>query len=371
MKLLRTVFLSLLALLGVGLVVLAFTLSYNVACPSEPAAYNGDRVMRSAIQRCYGSPEVVENTTLPIPDVGPGEILVQVRAASVNPLDWHYLRGEPYFMRLISGIGRNTLQGVGVDFAGTVVEVGSGVTRFQPGDAVYGGKSGAFSDYVKLRADGSVAAMPDNIGYAEAAALPIAAVTALQALRDVGGVSAGDRVLVNGASGGVGTFAVQLARNMGAKVTGVCSTRNLAMVRGLGADEVIDYTQSDYTRSGERWDVIIDAVGNHSPLANRRALASGGTLVMVGAGKGNWVGPLLNLASAVLISQLVDEQLKPFVSGLNGPDLAHLAQLMERGELSPVIDRHYPLSEVREALAYSESGRARGKIIIDVNPYER
>ncbi|TXS93077.1 NAD(P)-dependent alcohol dehydrogenase [Parahaliea maris] len=324
--------------------------------------------MRSVISRCYGGPDVLETVVAPIPEIKSDEVLVQVRAAGVNPLDWHYLRGEPYFMRLDTGIGSPGRHQLGVDFAGTVVAVGAAVEDYAPGDRVYGGANGAFGDYLKRSDKGSLAHLPDNVGYAEAAAVPIAAVTALQALRDSGRVKPGDRVLVNGASGGVGTFAVQLARVMGAEVTGVCSTRNLAMVRSLGATEVIDYTVADYTRSGQQWDVIIDAVGNHGPLVNRQALAPGGTLVMVGAGKGNWVGPLVNLAVAVVASNFIDENLKPFLAHLRGEDLEYLAELMARGELSPVIDRHYPLAEVREAIAYSESGRARGKIIIDVNP---
>ncbi|TXS93612.1 NAD(P)-dependent alcohol dehydrogenase [Parahaliea aestuarii] len=322
--------------------------------------------MRSAVYRCYGGPEVVRLEALPLPEPARDEVLVQVKAASVNPLDWHHLRGQPYFMRLMTGIGRPERHHLGVDFAGTVVAAGADVTRFQPGDRVFGGQTGAFGEYVTLRAAGSIAAMPEGVGFAEAAAVPIAAVSALQALRDAGGVKAGDRVLVNGASGGVGSFAVQLARNMGAEVTGVSSTRNLDLVLGLGADAVIDYTQRDYTRGEERWDVIIDAVGNHGSAANQRALVPGGTLVMVGAGEGDWVGPLLNIAGAMLRSRLGDEELTPFLAHLNGDDLVFLAELLGRGELSPVIDRHYPLTAITEALAYSESGRARGKIIVDV-----
>lgn len=368
MKLLRTVLAGLAGLVLLTLAVVVVLVSRTDACPDQPEIYAGENGMRSVISRCYGGPEVLETVAAPIPEVESDEVLVQVRAAGVNPLDWHYLRGEPYFMRLESGIGSPGRHQHGVDFAGTVVAVGAAVKDYAPGDRVYGGGNGSFGDYLKRSDKGSLAPIPDDVGYAEAAAVPIAGVTALQALRDSGKVKPGDRVLVNGASGGVGTFAVQLARVMGAEVTGVCSTRNLALVRSLGATDVIDYTVTDYTRSGRQWDVIIDAVGNHGPLANRRALAPGGTLVMVGAGKGNWVGPLVNLAVAAAGSMFIDENLNPFLARLSGKDLAYLATLMERGDLSPVIDRHYPLAEIREAIAYSESGRARGKIIIDINP---
>jgi NADPH:quinone reductase-like Zn-dependent oxidoreductase len=269
-------------------------------------------------------------------------------------------------MRLGSGIGAPTNTRFGADFAGTVEAVGQSVTRYRPGDEVFGGKTGAFGEYVSVAEDGALALKPPGVTFEQAAAVPVAGLSALQALRDRGMVEPGMKVLINGASGGVGTFAVQIARSLGAEVTGVCSARNVELVQSLGADHVIDYRQHNYTRGAERYDVIIDNVGNHSPRDNARALKPGGRLVMVGGPSGDWVGPLKNPLMALLLSPFIDQELILFLGELNGNDLSELAALMQAGDVTPVIDRRYPLAEVPAAIEYSEQGRARGKIVIKV-----
>ena len=322
--------------------------------------------MKAIVYRCYGPPEVLQFEDVAKPKPADDEVLVRVRAAAVNPLDWHYMRGSPYIMRLGSGLGAPDDSRIGVDFAGTVEAVGINVKMFKPGDSVFGGGSGAFAEYLTVREDRALALKPANVTFEQAASVPIAAITALQALRDKGKVQPGHKVLINGASGGVGTFAVQIAKSLGAEVTGVCSTRNVDMVRSIGADHVIDYTREDYTRSGEKYDVIIDNVGNHSLLANRRVLDPDGILVIVGGSKGNWLGPLLRPIAALILSPFVDQEFAMILAKLAQEDLALLGDLMQSGEVVPVIDRHYPLSEVPAAIRYSEEGRARGKIIIDL-----
>jgi NADPH:quinone reductase-like Zn-dependent oxidoreductase len=265
-----------------------------------------------------------------------------------------------------TGIGAPKETRLGVDFAGTVEAVGQDVDRFKPGDEVFGGRTGAFAEYITIREAGNVVKKPDNIGFSQAAGVGVAGVTALQALRDQGKVKPGDKVLINGASGGVGTFAVQIAKSMGAEVTGVCSTRNVDMVRSLGADHVIDYTQTDSTKSDERYDVIVDNVGNHSVSANRNMLVADGRMVIVGGPKGDWLGPLVRPISAMLMAPFVDQQLGMFISHFNQDDLQTLADLMASGELAPVVDREYALAQTADAIRYLEEGRARGKVVITV-----
>ncbi len=248
------------AVLFVAVVTIALVLSHDTDCPPAPEVAGQAEQMQAVVYRCYGTTEVlaVEDIAKPVP--GDGEILVKVKAASINPLDWHFMRGTPYFLRMGSGIGKPTRIGLGVDFAGTVEAVGTNVTLFKPGDDVFGGANGAYAEYLVLRQSAAVVLKPDAVSFEQAASLPIAAITALQALRDKGNLQAGQKVLINGASGGVGTFAVQIAKSLGAEVTGVCSTRNVAMVRSLGADHVFDYTREDYTKSGQKYDLILDMV---------------------------------------------------------------------------------------------------------------
>jgi len=355
-----------LILLVIAVSALALVLSHNSNCDEQPYSTDAANTMSAVIHRCYGSPEVLELVQVEKPNPKDDQILVKIVAASVNPLDWHFMRGEPYIMRLMSGIGSPNDIHMGVDFAGTVESVGKNVTRFAPGDRVFGGGGGAFAEYIVIGEDRAVVKIPDNVTFEQAAAVPIAGVTALQGLRDQGQLQPGQNVLINGASGGVGTFAVQIAKAMGAEVTGVCSTRNVELVRAIGADQVFDYTREDYTESGQKFDLIIDNVGNHSILDNRKALKPGGKLVIIGGGKGNWLGPMIQPLLALIISPFVDEQLASMLAQMRGDDLNVLADLMHAGELTPVFDSRYPLAETAEAVGHSEQGHASGKIIINV-----
>jgi NADPH:quinone reductase-like Zn-dependent oxidoreductase len=296
------------------------------------------------------------------------QLLVRVRAASVNPLDWHFVEGTPFVMRaLAGGLRKPKDTQLGVDFAGTVEAVGKNVTKFKPGDEVFGGRTGAFADYVCVRESRAVALKPASITFEQAASVPIAAITALQALRDKGQIKAGQRVLINGASGGVGTFAVQIAKSMGAEVTAVCSTRNLDLVRSLGADHVIDYTKEDFTKTDQPYDGVIDNVGNRSLSECRRALKPKGILVLVGGGGANEqgiIGPMAKPIKAMLLSPFVSQKVGMILAELNHDDLAFLADLMQSGKLKAVIDRTYKLSDVPEAIKYVEQGHARGKVVI-------
>jgi NADPH:quinone reductase-like Zn-dependent oxidoreductase len=369
MKLRNKIALGTLVTLAVLLVALALVLSHDSACEPTPAGSGGGQQMVAIRYHCYGPADVLRHEQVDKPVPGVDEVLVKVRAASVNPLDWHYMRGSPYLMRLGVGLGAPDDPRLGVDFAGTVEAVGAEVSRFRPGEAVFGGANGAFADYIVIGEDRALVKKPDNVSFAEAAAVPIAGITALQALRDHGKLQPGQAVLINGASGGVGTFAVQIAKSMGGVVTGVCSTRNIELVRSLGADRVIDYTKEDYTRSDRRYDLIVDMVGNHSLLANRQVLTPGGILVIVGGPGGDWVGPLLAPLSALVLSPFVDQQLITLLARIRQPPLADLAGLMQSGQVRSVIDRYYRLAEVPEAIRYSEQGRARGKIVIELDEH--
>jgi NADPH:quinone reductase-like Zn-dependent oxidoreductase len=359
------VFGTVLLLLVMALSALALAVSHNSACAPAPTT-DSAATMKAIVYRCYGAPEVLQYEDVAKPVAGDTEVLVKVHAAGVNPLDWHYMRGKPYLMRLLAGIGAPVDSTMGVDFAGVVEAVGKDVTRFQPGDEVFGGKSGSFAEYLTLGEDRSIALKPSNMSFKQAASVPIAAVSALQALRDKGQLQPGQKVLINGASGGVGTFAVQIAKAYGAEVTGVCSTRNVEMVRSIGADHVIDYTQEDYTHSGQLFDVIIDNVGNHSLLDNSRVMTAEGVLVMVGGPGGNWIAPLIPPLKAMLIGPFMDQKFVGILAEMNQQTLETLAELMQDGKMTPVIDRSYGLHETAAAIAYSEQGRARGKILVTV-----
>jgi NADPH:quinone reductase-like Zn-dependent oxidoreductase len=367
MKLRYKVLSAVLVLAAATTLGVALTLSHNSPCEAAQPPPAGAPLMKAIVYRCYGSPDVLklEDVAQPLP--ADKRMLVKVHAASVNPLDWHYMRGEPYLVRAAAGIGAPDDIHLGVDFAGTVVSVGKAVTRFKPGDEVFGGRTGAFGEYVSVAEAGSVAIKPANMTFEQAAAVPIAAVTALQALRDKGKIQPGQTVLINGASGGVGTFAVQIAKSYGAKVTGVCSTRNLAMVRALGADRVIDYTQEDFTQESQRYDLIIDIVGTHSLSDYRRVLNPQGSLIIAGSlDKGRWLGPLTGSIDAWLYAQFVSQKPILLFANLNAKDLDVLRDLMREGKITPVIDRQYALSEVPEAMRYLEQGHARGKVVIKV-----
>jgi NADPH:quinone reductase-like Zn-dependent oxidoreductase len=354
-------------LLAVGILSLGLIVSHTSACGATPQLLAGATLMQGVVRRCYGPPDVirVENVVRPVP--ADDEVLVRVHAASVNPLDWHYLEGTPYIVRMDAGVGRPQNPRLGVDFAGTVEAVGRSVTRFKPGDEVFGGKFGAFAQYVAVREERAVTPKPPNLTFEQAAAVPIAGVTALQALRDKGRIHAGQKVLVNGASGGVGTFAVQLAKSFGAEVTGVCSTRNVDLVRSIGADHVIDYTREDFTRGAQHYDLIIDNVGTHSLLEYRKVLNPGGTYVMIGSTTpGNWLGFLAAPIEGLILSRFVSQKFEMLLAELNKEDLSALAALLQSGKLTPVIDRSYKLSETAEALRYMEKGHARGKVVLSV-----
>ena len=351
-----------------SLSVLGLVISHNSDCQTTPIAAGSGATMKAVVYRCYGSPEVLEYTDVAKPTPADDEVLVKVVAAAVNPLDWHYMRGEPYIIRLIgAGIGAPTDSRIGVDFAGIVEAVGASVTEYKPGDEVFGGSTGAFAQYLTVRVDRGFAIKPANMSFAHAASVGIAGVTAIQALRDHGNLQPGDEVLINGASGGVGTFAVQIAKSMGAVVTGVCSTRNVAMVSALGADHVIDYKKENYIEGGKKYDVVIDMVGNHSLLSHEDVLTPDGRFVIVGGASGNWLGPLIRPIGAKLIAPFVDQEFFMIMAILAKSDMEALAELMNSGQLTPVLDKRFKLSETADAITYSETGRARGKIIIEVD----
>jgi NADPH:quinone reductase-like Zn-dependent oxidoreductase len=320
--------------------------------------------MKGAVYDRYGPADVVKISDIEKPVPKDGEVLIRVRAASVNPADWHFMRGTPYFLRMMTGLRKPKNRRLGADVAGQIEAVGSKVTQFKPGDEVFGICRGAFGEYA-CPSESAVAMKPDNVTFEHVASVPVAALTALQGLRDKGHIQAGQKVLINGASGGVGTFAVQIAKWFGAEVTGVCSTRNVEMVRSLGADRVIDYTREDFTQSGQRYDLIYDCSGNHSFSACRRVLNRKGIHVGVGGPSGKWmIGALASLITALLLSRFRSRKLVTFLAKASEKDLTLLGELMQAGKVTPVIDRRYRLSEVAEAIRYLETGHARGKVVI-------
>ncbi len=321
--------------------------------------------MKAIVRTEYGPPDVLRLEEVEEPAPRNNEVLVSVHAASVNPIDWHFLRADPFFIRLMgSGLLRPKNTILGVDIAGRVEAIGSDVKRFQSTDEVFGFvSSGGFAQYV-CAAEDRLAMKPASLTFEEAAAVPVAALTALQGLRDKGQVQPGQKVLIHGASGGVGTFAVQLAKSFRVEVTGVCSTRNLDMVRSIGADQVIDYTQEDFTQTGQGYDLILAVAGDRSIFEYKRALSPKGTWVLIG---GSSVAQMF--AAMVLgpcISMFGNKKMGAMLTRANEKDLDFLKQLLEAGTVAPVIDRRYPLSEVAEALRYLEKGHARGKVVITV-----
>jgi NADPH:quinone reductase-like Zn-dependent oxidoreductase len=320
--------------------------------------------MKAFVQEAYGSPDVLVLRDVEKPTPDDDQVLVRVRAASVNPADWHHVTGTPYLVRLSDGLRRPKQAQPGTDMAGEVEAVGRNVTRFRPGDEVFGMRSGAFAEYVAVRAD-RIVRKPANVTFEEAGSVPVAALTALQGLRDKGGLQPGHQVLIIGASGGVGTFAVQIAKALGAEVTAVCSTRNVDMVAALGADQVVDYTREDFVHSGRKYDVVLDGAGNRSIADRRRVLKPTGTLVIVGGPKTNrWTGPVGPLVAAIVRSRFGGPRATGMLAKNNVADLETLRDLLESKQVTPVVERTYPLEDLPEAMAYLGQGHARGKIVI-------
>jgi NADPH:quinone reductase-like Zn-dependent oxidoreductase len=329
------------------------------------AAAVQESTMKAIVRDTYGSPDVLELREIEKPELTDDGVLVRVRAASVNRGDWYALTGL-YVGRPQMGLRKPKSRLIGGDFAGTVEAVGSDVTEFRPGDEVFGGRTGAFAEYVCARAR-SVALKPAHLTFEEAAAVPVAALTALQGLRDRGHIQPGQKVLINGASGGVGTFAVQIAKALGAEVTAVCSTKNVDLVRSIGADHVVDYTREDFARSEQRYDLMFDNAGSRSWSACKRVLNPHATVVLVGGQMGNrLLGPLGHVVKMRLAALGSSRNVVFFVAKFNKPDMEVLRELLEEGKMTPVIDRRYELSGIADALRYMGDGHAQGKIVITV-----
>ncbi len=334
----------------------------NAASPADP--------MKAVVYCDYGISNLnVQEVEKPTPT--DDQVLVRVHAASLNPLDGHFVRGMWLARLMGGGLRKPKDTRLGVDYAGTVEAVGKNVTQFKPGDEAFGGRNGALAQYICPRADRAIALKPANMSFEQASSVGVAGITALQGLRDKGHVQAGQKVLINGASGGVGTFAVQIAKSLGADVTGVCSTRNVDLVRSLGADHVIDYTKEDFTKGDQRYDVIFDNVQNHTFSERRRVLAPNGICVLVGLGGAGWHADtqthLIRSFTTPLMSKFTNQKFTFFVAQLNHDDLAFLGDLMQSGKVTPVIDKTYKsLGEVKDGLEYLEEGHARGKVVIAV-----
>jgi NADPH:quinone reductase-like Zn-dependent oxidoreductase len=347
----------------------ATTLLFAGVTPAQTPSPTAASKMKAIVYHDYGSPDVLrlEEVEKPVPN--DNQLLIRVRAVSVNPLDWHFMEGIPYVGRpLAFGFIKPEVTRLGVDYAGTVEAVGKNVTDFKPGDEVYGNKFGAFAEYV-VATDKALALKPVNLTFEQSASLPVAAITALQALRDHGKLQPGQKVLINGASGGVGTFAVQIAKSFDAEVTGVCSGRNAEMVRSLGADHVIDYTKEDFTGRAERYDLILDNVGSQPLSGFRRVLVPKGKYIVIGGGGVNdsrWAGPMIGVIKMLMLKPFVSQEMKMMLAEMNGKDLTVLTDLIQAGKVKPVIDRTYPSSQLPEAMRYLEEGHARGKVVVTV-----
>ena len=329
--------------------------------------------MKAIVCPNYGPPDVLQFTEVEKPVPGDGEILVKIHAASVNALDRHLMKSKPS-MRVLTGSGllKPKDQRIGVDIAGRVEAVGNKVTQFQPGDEVFGVATGAFAEYA-CADENELALKPANSSFEDAAAVPVAALTALQGLRDKGLIQSGQKVLIHGASGAVGTFAVQIARAFGAEVTAVCSTRNVEMVRSMGAEHVIDYTQEDVTRNRQRYDLILAVNGYHSIFAYRRILRPGGTYVLVGEGSNTHLFRAMfqTMLLGPLFAKTAKQKMCFFIAKVTRTDLDYMKELMEAGKVVPMIDRRYPLCETAEAFRYLEEGHARGKVVITVEQNDK
>ena len=351
--------------------IFAFAASTTACAGSTELQKGHGEQMQAIVSTEFGTPDVLRLETVDRPEIKEdNQVLVKVRAAAINPLDWHEIRGTPYVGRLM-GMGWSSPKNArrGVDFAGEIVAVGKAVTKFKPGDQVFGVAPGSLAEYAWAR-ETRIALMPEGLSHAEAAAVPVAAITALQSLRDAGQLKAGQKVLINGASGGVGTYGVQIAKAMGAEVTAVCSGRNAGLVRSLGADHVVDYTKEDLTQAQERYDLIIDNVGNRSLSEMRSVLANDGTFVLVGGGGPDdmkWgFGFIGGMIHRKVAGWFTDQTLTFMLANVRTADLEYLAGLMTEGKVKSVIDRRYALAETPDAVRYLETGRARGKVVIDV-----
>jgi len=323
--------------------------------------------MQAIVYHRYGSPDVLELQEIPKPTPAESEVLIRIHAASVNPYDWHFLRGHPSFIRLFTGLRNPKSPRLGADVAGVVDAVGSKVASFKPGDAVFGAAKGSFAEYA-CATPSQLTLKPQDVSFEQAACLPIAGITALQGLRDKGKVQAGQNVLINGAAGGVGTFAVQIAKSYGARVTGVCSTRNIDLLRSIGADEVIDYTREDFARSAQRYDLLFDLVGNRTLADCLSVIQPHGTYISCGGG-----GPdrttmdlLAGLLQNAVRSHFVSQKMPGLLAKINGEDLALLASLVQKGKLTPIVEHTCSLRETAEAVRHVESGHVRGKVVIAV-----
>jgi NADPH:quinone reductase-like Zn-dependent oxidoreductase len=323
--------------------------------------------MKAAVRERFGTPDVVEVRDVEMPEPGDDEVLVRVRAASLNLGDWYAVAGRPYVGRLEMGLRGPKETRLGTDYAGVVEALGKDVTGFAPGDEVFGGRTGAWAEYVVAKADRAMVQKPANVSFEEAAAVPVAALTALQALRDRANLRPGQRVLVSGASGGVGTFAVLVAKALGADVTAVCNTKNVEQARRLGADHVVDYTKDDFSRDGRRYDVVIDVAGDRSWSAYKRVLEPKGTLVCVGGPRKNRVlGPLGGVVRKWVAGKLGSRKVTFFIAKFNKPDMEVLRDLLAAGKLTPVVDRRFELADIRDALRYLGEAHPSGKVVITV-----
>ncbi len=324
------------------------------------------RRMRAILRHDYGPPEVLRFEEVAKPAPGDGEVLIRVAAASLNPLDWHFMRGSPSIVRAFSGLRRPKVAVLGADVAGRVESIGRGVTRFKPGDEVYGAGRGTLAEYA-IVPESKLAPKPPSLSFEQAAAVPVAGCTALQALRGRGRIQAGPKVLVNGAAGGVGTFAVQIARAYGAEVTGVCSARNAGMVRSIGAERIVDYAREDFTAGSGRWDLIVDCIANHPFPAVRRVLTRTGIHVVVGGSGDGWAGGLVLDLLRIVRSRFASRKYVVMLARIDVESLAALTDLIEAGKVAPVLDRSYALRDAAEGIRYLEEGHARGKIVVTIS----